>query len=204
MVLGKLNIFKGIKGKLARSHNAIAGAVEGAFKGVSREEALEQIEEALILSDVGIKTAMEITDNLREGFGKWDMETVKARLREDLYDILKEVEAPLELTALPHVIMVLGVNGVGKTTTIGKLASRFTDLRAKALLLAAGDTFRAAAMASNSNFGPDVAGASIIKQAEGGDPGAVAFDAMKSAMAQRYRRRACSIRQARLHTKDHT
>ncbi len=181
-MLKKLNIFKGIKQKLIRSHNAIAGAVEGAFKGVSREEALENLEEALILSDVGVNTALEIVDNLRSDFGKWDVEAVKERLRENIYDILTKVESPLEIGPAPHVIMVLGVNGVGKTTTIGKLASRYTS-EGKSVALAAGDTFRAAAI-EQLELWSERTGATIIKQKSGGDPGAVAFDAIKSAQAR--------------------
>lgn len=184
----KLGFIKGIKNKLTnkltRTHNAIAGAVESAFKGVSREEALEQIEEALILSDVGVKTAMEVTDHLREDFGKWDMETVKARLREDLFEVLREVEAPIEIASPgPYVIMVLGVNGVGKTTTIGKLASRLAA-EGKNVILAAGDTFRAAAIEQLELWGERTR-STVIKQAAGGDPGAVAFDAVKAAVARR-------------------
>ncbi len=182
-MLKKLNIFKGIKGKLARSHNAIAGAVESALLGAGREECLENLEEALILSDVGVKTSMEIVDNLREGFGNWNAETVKARLREDIYKVLSEVEGPLELGPAPYVILVLGVNGVGKTTTIGKLASRFTR-DGKSVVLAAADTFRAAA-AEQLELWAEKTGSTIIRQEHGSDPGAVAFDAMKSAIAKK-------------------
>ncbi len=177
-----MGLFQSIKKKLVRSHNAIVGAVESAVKGVSREEALEQLEEALILSDVGVNTAIEIVDGLREDFGKWDIEAVKARLREDLHKILVKVEEPLKVGPAPHVIMVLGVNGVGKTTTIGKLASRFAS-EGKSVTLAAGDTFRAAAI-EQLELWSERTGSTIIKQKAGGDPGAVAFDAMKSAKAR--------------------
>ncbi|MEE8575495.1 MAG: signal recognition particle-docking protein FtsY [Thermodesulfobacteriota bacterium] len=198
-MLKKLNFIKSLKTKLTRTHNSIADAVESAFKGVSREEALEMLEEALILSDVGVGAAIEIVDNLREDFGKWNLEAVKERLRTDLYNILKEVEAPLEIGPSPYVIMLLGVNGVGKTTTIGKLASRITASR-KSVTLAAGDTFRAAAVEQLELWGKRT-GSTVIKQATGGDPGAVAFDAVKSAVA-----RGTDVvlidTAGRLHTKD--
>ena len=194
-----MGILKSIKSKLVRSHNVLAGAVESAFKGESREEALENLEEALILSDVGAITAMEIVDGLREDFGKWDLEAVKKRLRESLYDILKDVEAPLSVGPAPHVIMVLGVNGVGKTTTIGKLASRFSS-NGKSVLLAAGDTFRAAAIEQLELWG-ERTGASVIRQGPGGDPGAVAFDAVKAAVARRSDIVLLDTA-GRLHTKD--
>lgn len=181
-VFKKLNIFKGIKNKLTRSHNAIAGAIESALLGDGREECLENLEEALILSDVGVKTSMEIVDNLREDFGNWNAETVKTRLRDDIYKVLSDVEGPLQLGPAPYVIMVLGVNGVGKTTTIGKLASRFTR-DGKSVVLAASDTFRAAA-AEQLELWAEMTGSTIIRQEHGSDPGAVAFDAMKSAKAR--------------------
>ncbi|MEE9543706.1 MAG: signal recognition particle-docking protein FtsY [Thermodesulfobacteriota bacterium] len=182
-MLKKLNIFKGIKNKLARSHNAIAGAIESALSGEGRDECLEKLEEALILSDVGVKSSMEIVDALREDFGNWDSEQIKARLRDDIHRVLKEVEGPLEPVGTPYVIMVLGVNGVGKTTTIGKLASRYTQ-EGKTVVLAAADTFRAAA-AEQLELWAQKSGSIIIKHKDGGDPGAVAFDAIKSAMARK-------------------
>jgi fused signal recognition particle receptor len=197
MVLG---FFKGIKEKLARTHNAIASAVEGAFTGVSREEALSNLEEALILSDVGVTTAMEVVNDLRGDFGRWDMESVKARLRDDIHGILKKVEAPIAIGPAPHVIMVLGVNGVGKTTTIGKLAARFRA-EGKSVTLAAGDTFRAAAIEQLELWG-NRTGSAVIKQAAGGDPGAVAFDAVKSAAARKTDVLILDTA-GRLHTKAH-
>jgi fused signal recognition particle receptor len=126
---------------------------------------------------------MEIVDHLREDFGNGDVEAVKARLRDDIYNILKKVEGPIQIGPAPYVIMLLGVNGVGKTTTIGKLASRFTS-DGKSVVLAAADTFRAAA-AEQLELWAQKTGSTIIKQEHGSDPGAVAFDAMKSAMARK-------------------
>lgn len=171
-----------LKAGLARTHNAIMGGVESALTGTSREVLLERLEESLISSDIGVKTSSEIVDDLRNLLAGWDNERLKRHLKDSLYNILKDVERPLVVDRKPFVMMVLGVNGVGKTTTIGKLASRYTS-EGKSVLLAAGDTFRAAAIEQLEGWGKRV-GCPVIKQAHGGDPGAVAFDAMKSAMAR--------------------
>ncbi|MBI5885157.1 MAG: signal recognition particle-docking protein FtsY [Deltaproteobacteria bacterium] len=182
-------MFKGIKAGLAslkaglaRTHNAIMGNVEAAFTGASREEILDQLEESLILADVGVTTASEIVDRLRTVFAGGDPERLRQLLRESVYDILKEVERPLDISARPFVMMVLGVNGVGKTTTIGKLAARFSS-EGKTVVLAAGDTFRAAAIEQLELWG-NRSNTPVIRQAHGGDPGAVVYDAMKAAAAR--------------------
>ncbi|MBI5642084.1 MAG: signal recognition particle-docking protein FtsY [Deltaproteobacteria bacterium] len=175
--------FESLKAGLARTHNAIMGSVESAFTGKSREEVLDNLEESLISSDVGVKASTEIVDGLRTRMVGWDVDKFKDYLKESIYRILKEVERPLEINKAPYVIMVLGVNGVGKTTTIGKLAARYTA-EGKTVLLAAGDTFRAAAVEQLEGWGQRV-GCQVVKQAQGGDPGAVAFDAIKAAIARR-------------------
>ncbi len=175
--------FESLKAGLARTHNAILGTVESAVTGVSRDEFLEKLEEALIMSDVGIKASTEIVDGLKARLVGWgNNDKFKEYLRDSIYDILKGVEKPLEIDRSPFVIMVLGVNGVGKTTTIGKLASRYSSA-GKSVLLAAGDTFRAAAIEQLEGWGQR-AGCPVIRQAQGGDPGAVVFDAMKAAAAR--------------------
>lgn len=182
-------MFKGIKAGLAslkaglaRTHNAIMGNVEAAFTGASRDEILERLEESLILADVGVTTSAEIVDRLRAVFAGRDSEVLKQLLRDSIYDILKEVEKPLDVSGKPFVIMVLGVNGVGKTTTIGKLAARYSA-EGKTVMLAAGDTFRAAAIEQLELWG-ERANCPVIRQAHGGDPGAVVFDAIKAATAR--------------------
>ncbi len=175
--------FESLKAGLARTHNAIMGSVESAFTGESREALLERLEEALISSDVGVRTSADIVDRLRSVLAGRDNEKLKQHLKSNIYGILKVVEKPLEINKSPFVIMVLGVNGVGKTTTIGKLASRYAS-EGKTVVLAAGDTFRAAAIEQLEGWGRR-AGCTVIKQAQGGDPGAVAFDAMKAAVARR-------------------
>lgn len=175
--------FESLKAGLARTHNAILGTVESTVTGVSRDELLEKLEEALIMSDVGIKASTEIVDSLRTRLVGWgNGEKFKEYLRDSIYDILKEVEKPLEIDRSPFVIMVLGVNGVGKTTTIGKLASKYSGA-GKSVLLAAGDTFRAAAIEQLEGWGHRV-GCPVVRHAQGGDPGAVVFDAMKAASAR--------------------
>ena len=172
-----------LKAKLTRTHNSIMGTVEAAFTGASREDILTVLEESLISSDVGVRTSSEIVDGLRDVMAGRDGEKLREHLKNSIYSILKEVERPLDIRgARPFVIMVLGVNGVGKTTTIGKLASRYSS-EGKTVLLAAGDTFRAAAIEQLELWGERV-GCQVIRQAQGGDPGAVVFDAMKAAVAR--------------------
>jgi fused signal recognition particle receptor len=169
-----------LKSRLLRTHNAILGGIESAFGTGSRQETLEMMEEALISSDVGVKTTFEILDGLKEGL-RWDVESLKGRLRDSILDILKGVEAPLDIEAhVPYVIIVLGVNGVGKTTTIGKLAARYSGL-GKKVILGAADTFRAAATEQLEVWGERV-NCPVIKHPHGGDPGAVAFDSVKAAL----------------------
>jgi len=175
-------MFKRLKAGLARTHNAIMGSVETAFSDMSREDLLERLEESLIMADVGAATSVEIVDGLRRSFTGRDPERLRELLREAVYDILKEVERPLKIERSPFIIMVLGVNGVGKTTTIGKLSARFVAENKK-VLLAAADTFRAAAIEQLELWG-ERTGCAVIKQAEGGDPGAVAFDAVKATVGR--------------------
>ncbi|MBI5888366.1 MAG: signal recognition particle-docking protein FtsY [Deltaproteobacteria bacterium] len=174
----------GLKAKLTRTHNAIMGSVEAALTGSSREEILGALEEALITSDVGVKTASEIVDGLRAVMAGRDEEKLKGCLKSAIYNILKQVERPLEIgvNQKPFVLMALGVNGVGKTTTIGKLAARYSS-SGKSVMLAAGDTFRSAAIEQLELWGGRV-GCPVIKQAHGGDPGAVVFDAIRAARAR--------------------
>jgi len=182
-MLGKMKErLAGLKAGLARTHNAIMGNVESLVSSTSREDLLEALEESLIASDLGVATAAEIVDGLRGVIAGRDEEKLRAYLKDALYGILKDVERPLEIGPPPFVIMVLGVNGVGKTTTIGKLACRYTAER-KSVLLAAGDTFRAAAV-EQLELWAGRAGCGLIKQSSGSDPGAVVFDALEAARAR--------------------
>ncbi|MEK7880368.1 MAG: signal recognition particle-docking protein FtsY [Deltaproteobacteria bacterium] len=177
-MLGKL------KTRLLRTHNAIMGGLESVLGSESRLSSLDALEEALVSSDVGARVAGEIVDGLKDSLhlGK---DAVASRMRDMVYLMIKDVEAPLDVSVggPPFVIMVLGVNGVGKTTTIGKLALRLS-LEGKSVIIGAADTFRAAAIEQLEIWG-ERARCPVVKHAHGADPGAVVFDAVKSAVARK-------------------
>ena len=150
------------------------------------EDFFEELEEALILSDMGVDTSTEAVDTLRERVKAnkiKDPEEVKACLREILVETLDVGDPALDLTETPAVLLMIGVNGVGKTTTIGKLAHQLKQAGNR-VLLAAGDTFRAAA-ADQLAIWADRAQVEIVRHEEGSDPAAVVFDAMNAARARR-------------------
>jgi fused signal recognition particle receptor len=143
---------------------------------------VDEMEEVLITADVGVKTTGKILERLRERMSRnelSDSDRVWAALREEGRTILGTSPGGVKVTSKPTVILVVGVNGVGKTTTIGKLASRFHD-EGKKVILAAGDTFRAAAVLQLEVWGRRV-GVPVVKGKERADPGAVIFDAIKKA-----------------------
>ena len=149
------------------------------------DEFFDNLEESLILADVGVNIATESVNSLRNAVFSYDMkdpEQVKAELRKILLQKLSVGEAALDTAKSPTVILVIGVNGVGKTTSIGKLAARLKG-EGKKVLLCAGDTFRAAA-ADQLEIWADRAGVPIVRQHEGADPGAVLFDALQAAKAR--------------------
>lgn len=155
-----------------------------AFTGVS-EEFYEELEETLILSDMGVETATEAVENLRRRVKEEKLRSpdeVRACLRRILAAMLDVGGTGLNLTRKPAVILFIGVNGVGKTTTIGKLAARLKG-EGKRVLMAAADTFRAAA-AEQLTIWADRTGVDIVKHGEGADPGAVVYDAMSAARAR--------------------
>ncbi len=168
---------------LKKTKNSISGALSRIFKRGLDEEFYEDLENILISADVGAPCAMEIVDELREK-AKHDKlkeeEDVKAALREIMAGMLPDEEFTFEY---PCVIMVTGVNGVGKTTSIGKMAHWFVRNK-KSVVIAAADTFRAAA-ADQLTVWAERAGVRIIKHAEGADPAAVVFDAIASAKAKK-------------------
>lgn len=150
------------------------------------EEFFEELEENLILSDMGMDTTMEAVEELRSRVKERKIkepEEVKACLREILVEMLSVGDTALDLSGKPAVILMIGVNGVGKTTTIGKLANLLKKQENR-VLLAAGDTFRAAA-ADQLTIWADRAKVDIVKHEEGSDPAAVVFDAMNAARARR-------------------
>lgn len=144
---------------------------------------LDQIEEVLLTSDVGVKTTQKLLDNLKERLSRAELkdeDAVFAALREDALEMISLPGGPIATrTGEPTVVLMVGVNGVGKTTTIGKLATRATH-DGKKVMLGAGDTFRAAAVQQLEVWGKRV-GADVVRGKEGGDPGAVAFDATTKA-----------------------
>ncbi len=146
---------------------------------------LEQIEELLIASDMGVDTALRVTANLAEGrYGrKLSVTDIKRALSDEIARIMEPVARPMPIfTKTPQVVLVVGVNGSGKTTTIGKLASQFRGA-GKTVIIAAGDTFRAAAVEQLQVWG-DRAGVPVLTAAEGSDPASLAFDAMARAEAE--------------------
>ena len=145
----------------------------------------EELEEALILADVGVETASDAVQQLRKRVYQKLLtraDEVKEALRDILAEKLDVGETALNLSTQPSVILVIGVNGVGKTTTIGKLAKRL-KAEGRKVLLCAGDTFRAAA-ADQLEIWAERAGVDIVRQHEGADPGAVLFDALQAAKAR--------------------
>lgn len=176
---------------LQKTKTSIFDKIQRAIAGKSKvdEQVLDGIEEALIASDIGVDTTLKIIDNLEERVAK-DKYVNTA----ELYSILKDEickllddngkpqQEPFDFSKKPYVIMVVGVNGVGKTTTIGKLAARLKD-SGKKVVLGAADTFRAAAV-DQLVIWSERAGVPIVKQEMGSDPASVAFDTLKSAVAQ--------------------
>lgn len=146
------------------------------------EELLEELEEALIMSDVGVETSTKIVSKLRDRVKKeniQDEEGVRQALRDEIKDIFDSVDNSLKLETQPSVILVVGVNGVGKTTSIGKMANRLKQ-DGKKVVVAAADTFRAAAV-EQLEIWADRAGCDIVKKQEGVDPASVVYDAIKVA-----------------------
>ena len=144
------------------------------------ENLLEELEEALIMSDMGVETSTQIISNLREKIKKekiGESEQVKEALREEIEKILEKCDNSLKLETKPSVILVVGVNGVGKTTSIGKMAARLAR-DGKKVIVAAADTFRAAAV-EQLEIWAQRAGAEVVKREEGVDPASVVFEAIR-------------------------
>lgn len=175
-----------LRDRLRRTQEAFVGRLASALGGRSIDaDVLEDLETVLFSADLGVKTAEDLLARVRlEASGK-DAAAVTSTLRAAVLEKLRAVEAPEPMAlsgAKPHVVLVLGVNGSGKTTTIGKLAARYVAAGNK-VLLGAGDTFRAAASEQLQTWGERV-GCDVIAGADGGDPSAVAFDTVKAAIAR--------------------
>ena len=178
-----MSFFEKLKAGLAKTKAAVMGQINDLFKAFVRidEDMLEELEELLICSDIGAQTTEYILDELRERIKEkrlTEPEEAKAELKEILLSLVGENEE-LRLGTRPSVILVIGVNGVGKTTSIGKMSAELKS-QGKKVLVAAADTFRAAAIEQLSVW-CDRAGVELIKQSGGSDPAAVVYDAAAAA-----------------------
>lgn len=176
-----MGFFDKLKQGLTKTKESLNGKINNVFSNFRKvdEEFLEELEEALIMSDIGIETSTKIISNLRDKMKKEkieDEEQVKQALREEIEKILEISDNSLKLETKPSVVLVIGVNGVGKTTSIGKMAARLSR-DGKKVVVAAADTFRAAAV-EQLEIWAKRAGAEIVKREEGIDPASVVYDAI--------------------------
>ena len=177
-----MGFFEKLKRGMNKTKNAFDEKINDVFKSFRKvdEDFLDELEEILIMSDIGVDTSVEIINNLRNKIKKeklQDEEDVKKALREEMQNILDVTDVSLHLNTNPSVILVVGVNGVGKTTSIGKIANRLVK-DGKKVVVAAADTFRAAAV-EQLEIWAKRAGADIVKRDEGVDPASVVYDAIK-------------------------
>ena len=177
-----MGFFEKLKNGLGKTKNAIVGKIDNIVKSFRKvdEELFEELEEALISADIGVYVTEEILDSLRDIVKEKNIkesEEVKEELYKILYDMVGEHE-PLNLSTKPSVILVIGVNGVGKTTSIGKISAELKS-QGKKVVVAAADTFRAAA-AEQLSVWCERAGVDIVKQSAGADPASVVFDAISA------------------------
>ncbi len=176
----KMGIFDKIKKGLQNTKNAMIEKVELVINSFTKidEDFFEDLEESLIMSDIGVSTATSICEELRarvKKIGVTDTKYIKTMLKEVIKDVLGE-DQPIDFSSKPTVILVIGVNGVGKTTTIGKLAYNLAQ-QGKKVVIGAADTFRAAAI-EQLEVWADRAGVAIVKHSQGADPAAVVHDAI--------------------------
>lgn len=177
-----MGFFSKLKEGLSKTKNSFNEKMNNVFSNFRKvdEDLLEELEEVLIMSDVGVDTSVKIINNLRNRIKKEkieDEEGVKQALREEIKQIFETVDESLHLDTTPSVILVVGVNGVGKTTSIGKIANRLRQ-DGKKVVIAAADTFRAAAV-EQLEVWASRANCDIVKKNEGSDPASVVYDAIK-------------------------
>ena len=182
-----MGFFDKLKQGLAKTRNSVSEQVNNVFSVFVKadEELFENLEEALIMADLGMETSVELIDELRDRVKKkhiTDGNLVKEELYSVITDAICEIDSDMKLDTTPSVILVIGVNGVGKTTSIGKMASYYKS-QGKKVMLAAADTFRAAAI-DQLDIWAKRSGCDIIKHNEGSDPAAVVFDACNAAKAR--------------------
>ena len=182
-----MGFFDKIKAGLTKTREALSDTLGSVFSGFTEidDDFYDELEESLILADLGVETAVKATERLRKAIREQHLKTTdeaKKALKEILVDMLSVGSNELDLSTKPSVVLVIGVNGVGKTTTIGKIATRLTK-EGKNVMLVAGDTFRAAA-ADQLEIWAERSGASIVRQHEGADPASVVFNGIQSAKAK--------------------
>ena len=199
-----MGLFSKIKEGLKKTRKAVMGQIDSMLKSFTKidEELFEELEELLVMGDVGVPTAEKICDELRvrvKKNGITDPSEINGLLQEIITEMLSGGEE-LDISTSPSIILVIGVNGVGKTTTIGKLAKQLSN-QGKRVILAAADTFRAAAI-DQLDIWAQRSGCEIIKQVEGSDPAAVSFDAIAAAKARGADVIICDTA-GRLHNKKH-
>ncbi len=198
-----MGFFDKLKKGLEKTKNGFSEKINDVFASFVKvdEDLFDELEETLIMADVGVETVEDVLDTLRDKVKHAnikDAEAVKNLLIETLSEILKQNDTSMKLDTTPSIIIVVGVNGVGKTTSIGKMAHYYKE-QGKKVLLAAGDTFRAAA-AEQLQIWSERTGVDIIKHAEGADPGAVIFDAINAAKTRHSNLIICDTA-GRLHNK---
>ena len=182
-----MGFFDKIKAGLTKTRDALSDSLGSVFTGFSEidDDFYDELEESLILADLGVETAGKACERLRKAVREQHLKTTeeaKTALKEILVDMLNVGDTALNLSTTPSVVLVIGVNGVGKTTTIGKIAKQLTDQGKKVLLVAA-DTFRAAA-ADQLEIWAGRTGAAIVRQNEGADPASVVYDGIQAARAR--------------------
>ena len=182
-----MGFFDKIKQGLSKTREALSNTLGNVFSGFSEidDDFYDELEESLILADLGVETSVKATDMLRKRIKENHLKTTeeaKAALKEILVEMLCLGSTDLNLSTKPAVVLVIGVNGVGKTTTIGKIATRLVK-EGKSVLMVAADTFRAAA-ADQLEIWAGRSGADIVRQNEGADPASVVFDGIRAAKAR--------------------
>ena len=183
-----MGFFDKIKAGLTKTRDALSNTLDSVFSGFCQidEDFYEELEECLILADLGVDTAVKAVERLRKTVKEQHLketEQAKEALKGILVEMLEVGSPELQLETTPSVVLVIGVNGVGKTTTIGKIATQLVK-QGKKVLLVAGDTFRAAA-ADQLEIWAGRSGADIVRQHEGADPASVVFDGIQAAKARK-------------------
>ena len=182
-----MGFFEKIKNGLKKTKEAISSTLGGVFSGFSgvSDEFYDELEESMILADLGVETSVKAVELLRQRVREQKLkeaQEVQDALKDILVEMLNVGDTELKMTTKPTVVLVIGVNGVGKTTTIGKLATNYVR-QGKKVLLCAGETFRAAA-ADQLEIWAGRAHAEIVRQHEGADPAAVVYDGIQAAKAR--------------------